>query len=70
MSATQSNSSSERENQRSKPSEKTETSKPKTEKVIFNPQTAFKPEEAYTSDFTENPSQIVFLIPMKLISKY
>ncbi|HEY9833539.1 MAG TPA: hypothetical protein V6D26_23510 [Stenomitos sp.] len=60
MSATQSNSSSERENQPNKPSEKTETSKLETEKVSFNPKTAFKPEDAYTSDFTEDLNQIVF----------
>jgi heme-binding NEAT domain protein len=59
MSATQGNSSSEKENQPSKPSEKTETNKPETEKVIFNPQTVYKPEEAYTTDFTEDLSQIV-----------
>jgi hypothetical protein len=60
MSATQGNSSSEKENQPSKPSEETETSKPEPEKPIFNPKTVFKPEEAYTSDFTEDMSQLVY----------
>lgn len=60
MSGTQGNSSSEPENKQSKPSETTETSSPETKKVGFNPKTAFKPEEAYTSDFTEDLSQIVF----------
>jgi hypothetical protein len=59
MSGTQGNSSSEKENQPSKPSEKTENNKPEPEKVVFNPPTVFKPEEAYTSDFTEDLSQIV-----------
>lgn len=65
MSGTQCNSSSEKENQPSKHSEKIEANKPETEKVIFNPQTAFNPQEAYTTDFTEDLSQVVFLIPMK-----
>jgi hypothetical protein len=60
MSGTQGNSSSEKENQPSKPSEKTEANKPETEEGSFNPQTAFNPQEAYTTDFTEDLSQIVF----------
>ncbi|HEY9813873.1 MAG TPA: hypothetical protein V6D31_10120 [Candidatus Sericytochromatia bacterium] len=60
MSGTQSNPSSERGTQQSNSSEETETSKPEPEKPIFNPKTVFKPEEAYTSDFTEDMSQIVY----------
>lgn len=59
MSATQGNSPSEKQNQPSKPSEKTEINKQETEKGKFNPKTAFKPEEAYTYDFTEDGSEIV-----------
>ncbi|MEO8890492.1 MAG: hypothetical protein ABI417_02985 [Coleofasciculaceae cyanobacterium] len=59
MSKTHGNSSSKKEDQLSKPSEKAETNKPEIKTEPFDPKTAFKPEEAYTSDFTEDRSKIV-----------